>query len=103
VVEVAEGGEEGTLLDLCLLEVLLLECLLFKSSLGLVVAEGVLLFALASTKVMVTRASLLLALLRATGHEVFGVTAVVTSILRPAMSRVLAVVVKLREPTGHKS
>jgi hypothetical protein len=37
VVEVAEGGEEGTLFDLCLLMVLLLECLLVESSLGLVV------------------------------------------------------------------
>jgi cell division protein FtsL len=43
VVEVTEGGEEGTLLDLCLLEVLLLERLLVKSSLGLVLFVGVLL------------------------------------------------------------
>jgi hypothetical protein len=56
VVKVAEGGEEGTLLDLCLLKVLLLERLLVESSLGLVLAGGVL--ALASTRVMVARVRL---------------------------------------------
>jgi hypothetical protein len=33
IVEVTEGGEEGTLLGLDLIEVLLLECLLVESSL----------------------------------------------------------------------
>jgi hypothetical protein len=42
VVEVAEGREEGMLLDLCLLKVFLLERLLAESSLGLVLSEGVL-------------------------------------------------------------
>jgi hypothetical protein len=46
VVEVAEGDEEGMLLDLCLLEALLLEHLLVKSSIGLVLAGGVLPLAL---------------------------------------------------------
>jgi hypothetical protein len=41
VVKVVEGGEEGMLLDLGLLEVLRLERLLIKSSLGLVLARGV--------------------------------------------------------------
>jgi hypothetical protein len=39
VVEAAEGGEEGTLLDLGLLEVLLLKCLLVESSLRLVLPK----------------------------------------------------------------
>jgi hypothetical protein len=58
MVEVAEGGEKGTLLDLCLLKVLLLERLLVESSLGLglVLAGGVL--ALMATRVMVARAKL---------------------------------------------
>jgi hypothetical protein len=63
MVEVAEGDEEGTLLDLGLLEVLLFECLLVQSSLGLVLAEGVLPLALAPTRVVFARASLRLALL----------------------------------------
>jgi hypothetical protein len=40
VVEVAEEGKEGTLLKLCLMEVLLLEHLV-KPSLGLVLTGGV--------------------------------------------------------------
>jgi hypothetical protein len=55
MVRVTEGGEEGTLLDLGLLEVLLLECLLVESSLGLVLAGGVLPLALAPTRVVVVR------------------------------------------------
>jgi hypothetical protein len=62
MVEVAERGEEGTLLDLRLLQVLLLECLLVESSLGLVLVGGVLPLSLTPTRV-VTRASLVLALL----------------------------------------
>ena len=46
MVEVAKGGEEGTLLDLNLLEVLLLERLLVGSALGLVLVRGVLMLAL---------------------------------------------------------
>jgi hypothetical protein len=42
MVKVVEGGEEGMLLDLGLLEVLLLERLLIKSSVGLVLARGIL-------------------------------------------------------------
>jgi hypothetical protein len=81
VIEVAEGGKEGTLLDLGLLEVLLLERLLVESSLGLVLARGVLSLAHASTKVVV-RASIRLALLGVTGDKVVGVAAVEASILR---------------------
>jgi hypothetical protein len=55
VIEVVEGGEEGMLLDLGLLEVVILECLLVESSLGLVLAGGVLPLALVQTRVMVTR------------------------------------------------
>jgi hypothetical protein len=82
VVEVTKGGEEGTQLKLGLLEVPLLESLLVKDSLALVLAKGILLLALAATRV---------------------VAAVVeASILQPARPPVLAIAGKLREPTGHK-
>jgi hypothetical protein len=103
MVEVVEGGEEGTLLDLGLLEVLLLESLLVESSLRLVLAEGVLPLALAPTRVVVTRASLLLALFGAISDKVVEVTIVEASILRPATPSVLAVVVEPREATDHTS
>jgi hypothetical protein len=102
VVEVAKGGEEGTLLDLCLLEALLLERLLVESSLGLILVRGVLPLALAPTRVVVTWDSLLLDLLEATGDEVVGVATVEASILRLTMPLVLAIVVKSHEPIGHK-
>jgi hypothetical protein len=102
MVEVAEGGEEGTLLDLCLLKVLLLERLLIESSLGLVLAGGVLPPALPPTRVVVAWTSLLLALLGATGDEVVWVATVVASILRPATPPDHMVVVEPCEPTGHK-
>jgi hypothetical protein len=100
VVEVTEGGEEGTLLDLCLLKVLLLECLLVASSLELVLAGGVL--ALAPTKVMVARARLRFALLGAAGNEVAGIATVVASVLGPATPPAHTVVVEPHEPAGHK-
>jgi hypothetical protein len=100
MVEVAKGGEECTLLDLCLLKVLLLECLLAKSSLGLVLAEGVL--ALAPTRVMVTRARLRFACLGAAGIQVIGIATVVASVLGPATPPTHTVVVEPREPAGHK-
>jgi hypothetical protein len=102
VVEVVEGGEESTLTDLGLLEVLLIECLLVESSLGLVLAGGVLLLVLAQIRVIVERANLKLALLGATSDKVVGVTVVETSILRPATPPVLVVVVEPREPTSHQ-
>jgi hypothetical protein len=73
VVEVAEGGEEGTFIDLRPLKVLLLERLLVESSLRLVLVGGVLPLSLAPTKVVVVRARLLLALLGAAGDQVVGV------------------------------
>jgi hypothetical protein len=87
VVDVTEGGEEGTFLDIRLLEVL---------------AEGVLPISLVPTRVVVARANLLLALIRETSDEVVRVAAVEASILRTTMSLVLAVVEEPREPTGHK-
>jgi hypothetical protein len=102
VVEVTEGGEEGTFLDIRLMEVFFLECLLVESSLGLGLAEEVLPISLVPTRVVVTRANLLLTLNRKTSDEVVGVTAVEASILRTTMSLVLAIVVESREPTGHK-
>jgi hypothetical protein len=100
VVEVTEGGEEGTLFDLFLLKVLLLERLLIESSLGLVLAGRVL--ALVLTRVMVARARLRFALLGAAGNEVVGIAIVVASVLGPAMPSAHTVVVELREPDGHK-
>jgi hypothetical protein len=50
VVEVTEGGKEGALLDLDLVEVLLLERLLVKLPLRLVLAGGILALALAPTE-----------------------------------------------------
>jgi hypothetical protein len=102
VVEVAQGGKEGTLLDLCLLEVLLIECLLVEPPPRLVLARGVLSLALTPTRMVVAWASLRLALLRATDDEVVGVIAVEASILLLATLSVLVVVVGSREPAGHK-
>ena len=76
-----EGGDESMLLDLGLLEVLLFQSLFVESSLGLVLARGVLSVTLASTRVVVTQASLLLSLLRATGNKVFRVATFVAFIL----------------------
>jgi hypothetical protein len=90
------------LLNLCLLEVLLLERLLVELPHRLVIAKGVLPLTLVPTRVIVMRASLLLALIRATRDKVVGVTAVEASILPPATLPILVVVVKPREPTGHK-
>lgn len=57
---------------------------------------------LAPTRVVVARASLLLALLGATSDEVVRVASVDASILWPAMPLVLVVVMEPREPNGHK-
>jgi hypothetical protein len=100
--EVAERGEEGMLLHLGLLEVLLLERLLVEPSIGLVLTEGVLVLALAPARVVVVLANIRLALLRATSDEVVRVTTVVASILGPTTPLIQVVVVEPREPTGHK-
>jgi hypothetical protein len=78
------------------------ECLLIESSLGLVLVGGVCPLALALTRVVVKQVKFLLALLWANGNEVVKVAIVVASILRPATTPVLAVVVEPCEPTGHK-
>jgi hypothetical protein len=102
MVEVAKGGEEGTLFDLVLLEALLLERLLVEPPYRSVLAGGVLVLALAPTGVEVALAILWLALLGEAGDEVVGVTIVVASILRSAMPPVQTIVVKLLEPVGNK-
>jgi hypothetical protein len=61
-----------------------------------VLARGVLSLALAPTKVMVTWASLLLALFGAAGNEVVRVVVVVASILGPTIVPVLVIVVEPR-------
>jgi hypothetical protein len=64
-------------------------------------ARGVLLLALALTRV-VARASLLLALLRTIGDEVVGVATVVASILRPTTPSILVVIMEPRKVASHK-
>jgi hypothetical protein len=102
VVEVAKGVKEGTLLDLGLVEVLLLERLLVKHPLRLALVKGVLLLGLTPTYVVVALVGLRLALLRETCDEVVEVAIVVASIVGPALPSILAVVMKLRESAGHK-
>jgi len=95
VVEVAKGGEEGTLLGLGLLEVLLLERLLVESSLRLVLG-GVLALVLALAGVVLVRG--VLVLLGAVGDEVVEVSIAEASILWTTTApAVQAVVVKPRE------
>ena len=102
MVKVAESGEDGTLLHLGLL-VVLLERVLIKPPLGLVLAGGVLALAIAPTGVVLVLATLkLVLLLGAVGDEVVGVTAVVATLLASATPPVQAVVVKPHKPTGHK-
>jgi hypothetical protein len=58
--------------------------------------------ALVSTRVVVTWARLMLALLGATCDKVVRAAIVEASILQPATLLVLAVVVEPHEPNGHK-
>jgi hypothetical protein len=102
MIEVAKESEEGTLLDLCLLVVLLLECLLVVAPHEFVLAREVLVLALAPTRVVVTLASHRLAILGAASDEVVGVATVEASFLGPTTPSVLAVIVEPREPTGNK-
>jgi hypothetical protein len=78
VVEVTEGGEEGTHLGLGLLEVLLLERLLIESSLSLVL-RGVLVLVLVLARVILVKG--VLVLLGVVGDEVVGVSTAITSFL----------------------
>jgi hypothetical protein len=78
VVEVTEGGEEGALLGLGLLEVLLLECLLVEFSFRLVF-RGVLTLVL--TLVGVVLVGGVLVPLGAVGDKVVGVSIAVASFL----------------------
>jgi hypothetical protein len=95
VVEVTEGGEEGALLGLGLLEVLLLERLLVESSLRLVL-RGVLALVLALARVVLVRG--VLVLLGAVGDEVVGVSTAVASFLWTTITLAIqAVVMKPRE------
>jgi hypothetical protein len=95
VVEVTEGGEEGALLGLGLLEVLLLERLLVESSLRLVL-RGVLALVLALARVVLVRG--VLVLLGAVGDEVVGVSTAIASFLWTTITLAIqAVVMKPRE------
>jgi hypothetical protein len=72
MVEVIEGGKEGTHLDLALLEILLV-----KPPLGLVLAGGVVVLVLALTRVVVVLADLRLSLhLRVASDEVVRISIV---------------------------
>jgi hypothetical protein len=100
VVEVAEGGEEGTLLGLVLLEVLLLERLLVKSSIRLVLG-GVLALVLVLVGVILVGG--VLVLLGAVDDEMVGVSTAIASFLwTPTTSPVPAVVVKPRKPADDQ-
>jgi hypothetical protein len=79
IVEVAEGGEEGALLSFGLLIVLVLECVLVESSLGLVLAGGVLMFVLVLVVIMLAKGVLLLG---AVGDKVVEVTIAEAALLR---------------------
>jgi hypothetical protein len=99
VVEVAEGSEEGTLLGLGLLEVLL-ERLLVKSSLRLVLG-GVLALVLVLAGVILVGE--VLVLLGAVDDEMVGVSTAVASFLwTPTTSPVPVVVVKPRKPADDQ-
>jgi hypothetical protein len=103
IVEVAEGGKESTLLDIGLLEGLLFERLLVKPSPELVLVGGIVALVLVSTRVVVALVGLRLALhLGAIGDEVVGVSTVEATILGPTMPPIQEVVVKLHEPIGNK-
>jgi hypothetical protein len=93
VVEVTEGGEEGELLGLGLLEVLLHERLLIEFSLGLVLVGGVRMLVLALASVVLVGG--VLVLLGAMSDEVVWVsTDIATLLWTTIMPAVNAVVVK---------
>ena len=97
---VTKGGEEGTLLGLGVLDVLLLEHLLVKSSLGHVLVGGVLMLVLELVGVLLVRE--VLVLLGAVGDKVVKVSTTKASILLTTTSAIQAVVVKLREPVDDQ-
>jgi hypothetical protein len=93
-------GEEGTLLGLGLLEILLLQCLLVESSIRLVLG-GVLALVLALARAILVGG--VLVLLGAVGDKVVRISTVVASFLRTTTTLVIqAVVVKPREPTDDQ-
>ena len=101
IIEVTEGGKEGALLGLGLLEVHLLERLLVESSLQLVLAGGVLALVLALAGVML--AGEVLVLLGVVGDEVVGVSTAIASFLwTTTMPTIQVVVVKPREPADDQ-
>ena len=101
IVEVAEGGKEGMLLGLGLLEVHHLERLLIESSLRLVLVRGVLALVLALARVKLVRG--VLVLLGVVGDEVVGVFIAIASFLRTTTALAIqAVVVKPREPADDQ-
>jgi hypothetical protein len=101
LLKIIKGVEEGMLMSLGLLEVLL-ECLLIESSFGFVLAGGVLTFVLTLGSIML--AGGVLVLLGAVGDKVVGVSIAEASILRTTTAPVVqAVVVKPREPIDDQS
>jgi hypothetical protein len=99
VVEDAEGGEEGTLLGLGLLEVLLLQRLLVELFLRLVLG-GVLALVLALAGVILVGG--VLVLLGTVGDEVVRISIAVASFVWTTTTPAIqAVVVKPREPADN--
>ena len=101
IVEVAEGGKEGALLGLGLLEIPLLERLLIKSSLELVLVGGVLALVLALADVILVGG--VLVLLGAVGDEVVGISTAKASLVLTTTPSIQAVVVKPRESAEDQS
>jgi hypothetical protein len=102
LIKIVKGVEEGMLMSLGLLEVLLLKRLLVESSIGLVLAGGVL--ALVLTLGSIVLAGGVLVLLGAVDDKVVGVSIAEASILRTTTAPVVqAVVVKPREPIDDQS
>ena len=93
IIEVTEGGEEGALLGLGLLEVHLLEHLLVESSLQFVLTRGVLALVLVLAGVVLVGE--VLVLLGVVGDKVVGIsTAIATILWTTTVSMVHVVVVK---------
>jgi hypothetical protein len=85
IVEITEGDEEGALLGLGFLEVLLLERLLIESSLRLVLAGGVLALVLALAGVILVKG--VLVLLGAVSDEVVRASIAIATLLQTTTTR----------------
>jgi len=85
---------------LAFLEVLLLECLHVESSLGLILAEGVLALVLALANIVLVGG--VLVLLGAVGNEVVGISTAKVSLVLTPTQVIQAVVVEPRGPANDQ-